>query len=124
MASIIISAPSFASESAINQEAMETATGGFQGPVENDTLSTVDEVMNAGWLTDGNKVTLNGHIIKSMGNDIYIFKDQTGEMRVEIESDEWRGQTITPKHKVQVIGEVEKNNSDVAVEVDSILIMK
>ncbi|MGF1775693.1 YgiW/YdeI family stress tolerance OB fold protein [Vibrio nomapromontoriensis] len=124
LSSILLSTSVLASEGAINKEAMQTTTGGFQGPSENDTLSSVEEVMNAGWLTDGNKVTLVGHIVKSMGNDVYTFQDSTGQMPIEIEADEWGGQTVTPKDKVKIYGEIEKNDSDVAVEADSVHILK
>ncbi|MCL9773117.1 YgiW/YdeI family stress tolerance OB fold protein [Vibrio methylphosphonaticus] len=124
LSSILFSASALASEETINKEAMQTTAGGFQGPSVDDTLSTVEEVMNAGWLTDGNKVTLVGHIVKSMGNDIYTFQDSTGQMPIEIEADEWGGQTVTPKDKVKIFGEIEKNDSEAAVEADSVRIIK
>lgn len=122
--SLVLSTSAFAAQSTINQEAMETTTGGFQGPSAEDSLNTVQEIMDAGWLTDGNKVTIVGHIVKSMGHEVYMFKDATGEMPVEIDTDQWAGQTVTPNDKVKIYGEIEKGDSDVAVEAESIRIIK
>lgn len=97
--------------------------GGFQGPSLNDNLNTVEDVMNASWLTDGTPVTLIGHLTHSLGGERYMFADDTGKMPVKIDSDEWNGQTITPKLKVKINGEIEKNDSINAVDVDSVQIL-
>ncbi|MGF1724210.1 YgiW/YdeI family stress tolerance OB fold protein [Photobacterium nomapromontoriensis] len=97
--------------------------GGFQGPSLNDNLNTVEDVMNASWLTDGTPVTLIGHLTHSLGDERYVFADDTGKMPVKIDNDEWNGQTITPKLKVKINGEIEKNDSINAVDVDSVQIL-
>ncbi|MGF1687674.1 NirD/YgiW/YdeI family stress tolerance protein [Photobacterium japonica] len=100
------------------------AAGGFQGPSASDNLNTVADVQNAAWLTDGTEVTLIGHVTLSLGKERYMFADDTGKMPIKIDDDEWNGQTINPNHKVEIRGEIEKDSSANAVDVDSIKILK
>ncbi|KLV07172.1 hypothetical protein ABT56_06400 [Photobacterium aquae] len=97
--------------------------GGFQGPSANDNLNTVEDVMNASWLTDGTPVTLVGHLTHSLGNERYLFADDTGNMPVKIDDDEWNGQTITPKSKIQINGVIEKDDSINAVDANTVQIL-
>ncbi|CAE6881972.1 Protein YgiW [Vibrio sp. B1REV9] len=123
ISSVVLSASVLASENTIDQQGMLATSGGFDGPSQNDTLNTVEDVMNADWLVDGNKVTLIGHITMSLGNEQYTFADKTGQMTIEIDDDEWDGQNITPKDQVKIVGEIDKNDSANAVDVDWIRIL-
>ena len=123
ISSVVLSASVLTSENTIDQQGMLATSGGFDGPSQNDTLNTVEDVMNADWLVDGNKVTLIGHITMSLGNEQYTFADKTGQMTIEIDDDEWDGQNITPKDQVKIVGEIDKNDSANAVDVDWIRIL-
>ncbi|GAL05527.1 NirD/YgiW/YdeI family stress tolerance protein [Photobacterium aphoticum] len=102
----------------------QAAGGGFEGPSASDNLNTVEDVQNASWLTDGTDVTLIGHVIMSLGKERYMFADDTGRMPIKIDDDEWSGQTVNPNNKVEIRGEIEKDSSANAVDVDSIKILK
>ncbi|MBQ7127835.1 MAG: NirD/YgiW/YdeI family stress tolerance protein, partial [Alphaproteobacteria bacterium] len=41
-------------------------------------------------------------------DEMYLFEDSTGTIRVEIDDDELRGQTITPTDTVKLYGEVDR----------------
>ncbi|WP_322803450.1 NirD/YgiW/YdeI family stress tolerance protein [Vibrio alfacsensis] len=123
ISSLVLSASVLASENTIDQQGMLATSGGFDGPTQNDTLNTVEDVMNADWLVDGNKVTLIGHITMSLGHEQYTFADKTGNMTIKIDDDEWDGQDVTPNDKVKIVGEIEKNDSANAVDVDWIRIL-
>lgn len=98
--------------------------GGFKGPSAEDNLNTVQDILDATWLSDGTYVTVVGKITMSLGNELYTFTDSTGSMTIEIDDDEWRGQTVTPDHTIKIKGEIDKNDSDSAVDVESIEIVQ
>ncbi|MGR5068781.1 MULTISPECIES: YgiW/YdeI family stress tolerance OB fold protein [Vibrio] len=121
---VLLSSPTFASDDTIAKESvLTTDQGGFDGPKENDTLNTVEDVMNAEWLTDGMTVTIIGHITVSLGNEQYTFADDTGSMTIKIGPYVWDEQKVTPKDKVQIVGKIAKNDSSSAVIADSLKIL-
>ncbi|MGL4712857.1 MAG: YgiW/YdeI family stress tolerance OB fold protein, partial [Shewanella sp.] len=62
--------------------------GGFQGPNARQVIHDVVSSLNA---SDDAQVELTGHIISSIGQDDYIFRDATGDIKVEIDHDLWQG---------------------------------
>lgn len=75
------------------------------GQVAN-TPTTVAEVLKNG--TDDQRVTLRGQIVRRLYGDKYIFSDSTGEIRIDIDQDEWpAGQPINEKTMVEIIGKVD-----------------
>ncbi len=77
--------------------------GGFVSGAE--TISTVKQVME---MRDDVPVIVKGNIVQRMGDETYLFEDSTGSISVEIDDDEWRGQTITPSDSVKLYGEVDR----------------
>ena len=95
--------------------------GGFNGPSAVPVLTTVKAVSHA---DDNAAVELTGHIISSIGKEDYMFKDVTGEIKVEIDNKDWRGVTVTPTTKVIIRGEVDKDWTVRTVDVDTVTIAK
>lgn len=77
--------------------------GGFVSGAE--TIATIKQVME---MRDDVPVIVKGNIVQRMGDEMYLFEDGTGTIRVEIDDDEWRGQTITPTDTVKLYGEVDR----------------
>lgn len=79
------------------------ALAGFKGPtsVEKATVAQAKE------MKDDTHVILQGYIESSLGDEDYMFKDETGTIRVEIDHDVWRGLDVTPNDKVEIQGEVD-----------------
>ncbi|MFM2591274.1 NirD/YgiW/YdeI family stress tolerance protein [Vibrio sp. TBV020] len=94
---------------------------GFSGPTQ--SISTVAQVLEAGIFSDDMPVTLTGHIKSSLGGEMYLFADSTGEVTIEIDHDKWFGQSVTPTTNVQIMGEIDKNISGVKVDVDAIKVL-
>jgi uncharacterized protein (TIGR00156 family) len=69
-------------------------------------------------------VVLKGNIVRYLGKDKYRFSDSTGEINVEIDSDKWLGQNVTPEVVVEIRGEIDKDWNSVEVDVDSLKIAK
>ena len=92
-----------------------TQTGGFVGP--NGTVTTA---ANAKTMRDDTWVTLRGNIIERVSDDLYIFKDASGTVNVDIDHKRWNGQTITPQDVVEIQGEVDKDWNSVEIDVKQI----
>lgn len=69
-------------------------------------------------------VTLQGFISKRIGKETYVFSDGTDSMTVEIDDKIWRGQTVSPKDKVVISGEVEHEDGMLTVDVKSLQLLQ
>ena len=115
----LASAPAFAAnQGGFSGPASTTTTsqaGGFVGP--NGTVTTA---ANAKSMRDDTWVTLRGNIIERVSDDLYIFKDSSGTVNVDIDHKRWNGQTITPQDLVEIQGEVDKDWNSVEIDVKQI----
>ena len=83
--------------------------GGFKDVrepnVEEFEIVSVEKAKNA---KDDTFVVLQGYIEKSLGDEKYLFRDETGTVKIEIEDKKFRGLTVYPDDFVQISGEVDK----------------
>lgn len=93
--------------------------GGFQGP--GLAPSSVAEALK---LNDDTPVVLIGQIEKSLGDEKYLFKDASGSVTVEIDNEDWRGVTVTPKDTIVIQGEIDKDFFKTEIDVDSVALKK
>ena len=93
--------------------------GGFQGP--GLAPSSVAEALK---LNDDTPVVLVGQIEKSLGAEKYLFKDASGSVTVEIDNEDWRGVTVTPKDTIVIQGEIDKDFFKTEIDVDSVALKK
>lgn len=96
------------------------AEGGFKGP-DNAQQVTVKEVAD---LPDDTQVKLSGHLVKSLGDEEYEFRDETGSLTVEIDNDVWNGLEVAPEQKVLLRGEVEQEWNHTELEVDQVTLVE
>ena len=92
-----------------------TQAGGFTGP-----SGAVTTVANAKSLRDDTWVTLRGNIVERISDDLYVFKDASGTINVDIDHKRWNGVTVTPKDTVEIQGEVDKDWNSVEIDVKQI----
>ena len=72
---------------------------------------------------DDTKVQLKGYIVKSIGDEKYQFRDNTGTITVDIDDELWNGRAISAKTPVVINGEVDidyKPMKRVEIDVDSV----
>ncbi|WP_199454590.1 YgiW/YdeI family stress tolerance OB fold protein [Vibrio owensii] len=93
-----------------------SALAAFTGP-ETAAINTVKEAQKA---ADDIYVLLTGNIVQALGNETYLFKDNTGEIQVEIDNEDWMGQDVSPKDQVAIRGEVDSEWTKTQIEVDTI----
>ena len=94
--------------------------------LKNENITTVERVRR---LADDTHVVLEGRITGRAGTpntEEYFFEDATGSIKVEINSDVWRGKSVSPKNTVRLYGEVDQNhfNKTVEIEVKQLEVLK
>lgn len=65
-------------------------------------------------------VALTGHLVKSLGEEKYLFKDHSGEVEVEIDNALWRDIEVLTNTTVILKGEVDDEWQGVEIEIDAI----
>lgn len=82
--------------------------GGFQGPTSGVQADTVKKALSA-W--DDAPVVLTGHITERLAgsDDKYLFKDDTGQIIVDIDHEVFAGRNVTPQTRVRLSGKVDKD---------------
>ena len=89
----------------------------FIGPGVSESIKTVADAKNA---YDDTYVELTGHIVNKVEDETYMFRDSSGDIKIEIEDEDFRGQEVTPETTVTIKGEVDKGWGDVEIDVDSL----
>jgi len=91
--------------------AAATASAQFSGPGARAPASlpmarTVAEIVRDA--TDDRPVELTGYLLRQTGRETFVFKDDTGEITVEIDAEDFPAdQPLTPQTRVRINGEVE-----------------
>lgn len=92
-----------------------TQQGGFSGPKASNTTAEQAKTMS-----DDTWVTLQGSIESQVGKELYVFRDASGTINIDIDDKRWNGLTITPKDKVEIEGKVDKDFNSVEIDVKRI----
>lgn len=111
----LCAAPAFAADQGGFNGPGTTQNGGFNGP-----NSSAVSVENAKKLNDDAPVTLRGNIVERVSDELYLFKDASGTINVDIDNKRWNGATITPQDVVEIQGEVDKGRNSVEIDVKRI----
>lgn len=77
--------------------------------------ATVAEALK---LNDDAYVTIQGHIVKQISEDKYLFEDKTGSITVEIDSDKWLGHSVDMNDELELTGEIEKTLTTTQLDVN------
>ena len=95
----------------------------YGGPSDFPVLRTVAEVLQQG--KDDDVVLLTGHITKRVGKERFLFKDATGEIRLDIDQEKMPAQAFDEKTSVEISGEVEREfMRSVEIDVTALRILK
>ena len=74
-------------------------------------------------LKDDTKVQIKGYVVKSVGDEKYQFRDNTGTINVDIDDELWQGKPVNAKTPVTITGEVDidyKPAKRVEIDVDTV----
>lgn len=67
--------------------------------------TSVADVLKNGF--DEQRVTLRGTVIRHIAEDKYIFTDGTGEIRVDIDYEEWPKEPVNEKTMIEIVGKID-----------------
>ncbi len=81
------------------------AAAQFTGPSQKGRVSTVERAKNA---RIGSYVTVTGNIVSHLRENYYNFRDETGEIRVEIQVSVWQNRNVGPDTRVKLLAEVDR----------------
>lgn len=92
------------------------AKGGFSGPGPQAVTAR-----QAAGMRDDSRVFLRGKIVQQLADDKYLFKDESGAIALEIDHEDWRGQSVSPEDTVEIYGKIDKDRDNVEVEVKRLI---
>lgn len=103
--------------------AIGSAHAQYVGPGATSMPGTVAEVLKNP--VDDQKVLLRGKLLKKVSSDKYLFSDGTGQIRVEIDDDLFRGIRVSETSVIEIYGEIEKDFlRDPEIDVKRIAVIK
>jgi uncharacterized protein (TIGR00156 family) len=94
---------------------MVHAQEGYRGPGANAVT-----VETAKGMRDDTPVTLRGKLEQFLGDEKYLFTDETGSIIVEIDNRLWRGISVDENDTVEIVGEIDRGFTKIEVEASSI----
>ena len=91
------------------------------GPTNMNVISVKQALAAA----DDSYVTVEGTILNKVGDETYLFKDTTGQIRVEIDDEVWAGQHVGSEgNKVRLYGEIDKGFTKTELDVKTLTVIK
>ena len=90
--------------------------GGYVGPGPEFVTATQAKDM-----CDDTPVALKGYIIKSLGDEKYLFQDESGTITLDIDDKRWAGQTVGAEDMVEIHGKIDKDWADLEIEVKRLI---
>lgn len=74
---------------------------------------------------DDMKATIEGRIVRKLADEEYLFADDTGEIRVEIDDDDFPAQPVSETTRVRLQGEVDTHRvKETDFDVDRVTIIE
>ena len=86
------------------------ASAQFTGPSVAGKEATATEARRA---PPGSYVRLEGAIVAHLRDDYYRFRDDSGEIRVEIGAEVWGDREVGPADTVRLLGELDRTHAAV-----------
>ena len=83
----------------------------------------VNNAKDASHAKDEAPVELTGYLVKNLGDEHYLFRDNTGDVEVEIDNALWRNIEVSSENKVILRGEVDDDWQGIEIEIDSLTLV-
>ncbi|MDR2068546.1 MAG: NirD/YgiW/YdeI family stress tolerance protein [Spirochaetaceae bacterium] len=90
------------------------AQEGYRGP--GPAIVTVE---SAKGLRDEYPVTVRGRIEKFLGDEKYLFVDDTGSIIIDIDDKLWYGISVDQNDTVEIIGEIDREFTRIEIDASS-----
>ncbi len=93
---------------------------GFQQTAPS-VVTSIEKVLK---MPDDAFVTIEGNIVKQVGNEKYLVQSGKSTIVVEIDDELLMNITVTPKNRVRISGEVDRDFKSIEMEASKIEIIK
>ena len=84
--------------------------------VDNGDVNKITDIQE---MDDGEMIILQGYIVDRLDDDEFLFRDDTGEIEVEIDDDIWQGQPVDPETEVRIYGEIDIDSRTSSIDVET-----
>ncbi len=93
-----------------------------QNHMNNNTQKqpTYWSVMEVVELPDNSPVVMRGRIRQNMGDEMFLFEDSSGTIMLEIDEEDWNGNTVRVDDVVTIYGTVDKSGRVAEIDVTSV----
>ena len=97
--------------------AFQTQADDMSSNTSDNAVVTIGEALQ---MPDDTDVVIVGTVVENLGDEKYRLKDNSGEIIVEIDTDDWIGVAATPGNMVQIQGEIDRHgNGNIEIDVES-----
>ncbi|MFT5234699.1 MAG: hypothetical protein ACI90A_000060 [Shewanella sp.] len=96
------------------------AFAAYNGP---GVETLVNNAKDASHAKNGTPVQLTGYLVKSLGDENYLFRDSTGDVEVEIDNALWRNIEVNSESKITLKGQVDDEWQGIEIEIDSLTLV-
>lgn len=116
IAALLVGTASMASAQFVEDRAQTETQAEIVSPY---VISSIEKVRQ---MPDETYVTVQGHIIAQKGHDKekFLFKDDSGEIMVEVDKKVWRHQPVTPETTVKILGELDQSRDPHRVKIEAV----
>lgn len=104
----------FGAFSAANAETTPSAAG------TEKPISQVSDVSN---MQDDTTVYIQGYLIQNLGNEMYMFQDDSGTIAIEIDEDLLASNAVQPNALVWIVAEVNKDGQVTSLEAEEVQLL-
>lgn len=80
-------------------------------------ISQVSDINN---MPEDTTVYIQGYLIQNLGNEMYMFQDDSGTIAIEIDGDLLASNTVAPNALVWIVAEVNKDGQVTSLEAEEI----
>ena len=80
----------------------------------------VTHVADASNMAEDTIIYIQGNLTQSLGDEMYIFSDDSGNITVEIDDDLIQGQTFTPNMAVIITASIDKEGNVTSLDAEEI----
>ena len=99
--------------------ALSTATAGNM-PATSSAEKPISQVSDVNNMPEDTTVYIQGYLIQNLGNEMYMFQDDSGTIAIEIDDDLLASNTVAPNALVWIVAEVNKDGQVTSLEAEEI----
>lgn len=98
---------------------LSDATAGNM-PTSTGAEKPISQVSDVNSMPEDTTVYIQGYLIQNLGNEMYMFQDDSGTIAIEIDDDLLASNAVAPNALVWIVAEVNKDGQVTSLEAEEI----